>query len=248
MNYRTSEVAKLSGVSSRTLRYYDEIGLLKPNSVNENGYRIYTTKEIDLLQLILFYREMDIPLEEIRTLISSKDFDRTAALENHLLALIEKKCALEKIIMNVTQSLRLQREGICMSNTEKFNGLEAVAENETRYGDELRNLYGNESIKESFDKVKKGNYDDILELTAQVNKSLITAFHTKEVSSNEAFIACENHKKLLEFTWADGMYTKENHLKLVKSFTEDDRFTSYYEKLQKGLMEFFYNAIQVYCK
>ncbi len=247
MSYKTSELAKLSGVSSRTLRYYDEIDLLKPNKISDNGYRTYTNNELDKLQIILFYRDLGVSLVEIRTLISSSEFDKTTVLETHLIALKQKKYEVEKIIENLTQTIKAQKEGIKMPDNEKFIGLESIAENDSKYGEELRGKYGKELINKSFEKVRNGSYDDLQYVTDLVNKSLITAFKTNDPTSKDAFIACENHKKLLLMTWVDEIYTTERHLALVQSFTEDNRFTAYYENLEKGLMDFFYKAMKVYC-
>lgn len=248
MNYKTSEIAKISGVSARTLRYYDEINLLSPNKVGINGYRIYTDKEVNKLQMILFYREMGMPLEEIRTLISSQDFNREEALSNHLKSLIGKKNALEKMILNVTQTINSQKEGITMTNNEKFKGLESIAENESKYGDELREKYGDELINEAFEKLRNGSLEDMGKATVLLNQSLITALKTKDPSSKEAQTACDNHKDLLLMTWANGMYSKESHLALVESFTQDERFSKYYENIEKGMMDFFYKSAKIYCK
>ena len=73
MEYTVNRLAQISGVSKRTLRYYDEIGLLRPERVNPNGYRIYGQMQVDLLQQILFYRELGLPLEEIREIIKIPD-------------------------------------------------------------------------------------------------------------------------------------------------------------------------------
>ncbi len=248
MSYRTSEIAKISGVSARTLRYYDEIDLLKPNKVDDNGYRVYTDNEVDKLQMILFYREMGMPLEEIRALIGSDNFDKEKALELHLKMLTERKTLLETMIFSVTQTIKSQKEGTRMSNSEKFKGLEWIAENESKYGDELRGKYGDEVIGKSFDKMKKASYEDIQKATTILDTSLLTAFKTNNPSSAEAQNACSNHEKLLLMTWPDGMYTKESHLALVEGFTQDERFTAYYEKLEKGMMNFFYEATKIYCK
>src|SRR5438105_14624569 len=78
-----SEVAKLSGVSVRTLHHYDEIGLLKPDSVGANGYRYYGRDELLRLQQILFHRELGFPLEEIAKVLDAPGFDRAAALRAH---------------------------------------------------------------------------------------------------------------------------------------------------------------------
>jgi len=74
MQYTIKKMAELSGISSRTLRYYDEIGLLKPARINSSGYRIYTEKEIDKLQQILFYRQLGVSLKKIKNIgvINSK--------------------------------------------------------------------------------------------------------------------------------------------------------------------------------
>ncbi|MCO4130296.1 MerR family transcriptional regulator, partial [Enterobacter kobei] len=75
MEYTIRKLSQTAGVSTRTLRYYDEIGLLKPARVNSSGYRLYGSKEVELLQQILFYRELDVSLEEIKKIISAPSFD-----------------------------------------------------------------------------------------------------------------------------------------------------------------------------
>ena len=98
MEYTVAELAGIAGVSSRTLRYYDEIGLLTPSRTKENGYRRYGQDEVDELQHILFYRELGLSLEDIRSILTSRDFDRVAALEDHLRALRNKRENLDELI------------------------------------------------------------------------------------------------------------------------------------------------------
>ncbi len=100
MEYSVDRLAKLSGVSARTLRYYDQIGLLTPRRVG-NGYRVYGQEEVDLLQQILFYRELEVPLEEIRSIIRNGVYDAAAALESHLAELKGKKRRIEQLIGNL---------------------------------------------------------------------------------------------------------------------------------------------------
>ena len=76
MEYTVKQLAKISGVTPRTLRYYDQIGLLAPDRVEKNGYRMYGQEQVDLLQQILFFRELGVDLETIRSLVYSGDFDR----------------------------------------------------------------------------------------------------------------------------------------------------------------------------
>lgn len=83
IEYTIKKVAELSGVSSRTLRYYDEIRLLTPARVSTSGYRIYGTAEIDRLQQILFYRSLGLSLEQIATVLDSPDYNAHTALTQH---------------------------------------------------------------------------------------------------------------------------------------------------------------------
>ncbi len=83
MEYTVQKLARLAGISPRTLRYYDEIGLLKPARINSSGYRIYGQEEVDRLQQILFYRELAVNLKDIRNILDSPSFNRTRALQDH---------------------------------------------------------------------------------------------------------------------------------------------------------------------
>ena len=105
MEYIIAKLAKISGVSTRTLRFYDEIGLLKPARWTQGGYRVYADKEVDLLQQILFFRELDMPLGDIRDILHSDDFSDIQALAGHLSKLEDKRARLDKLITNVKKNL-----------------------------------------------------------------------------------------------------------------------------------------------
>lgn len=90
MEYTVKKLAELAGVSSRTLRYYDEIGLLKPERINSSGYRIYGQTQVNLLQQILFYRELDVDLETIMKLVTAGSFHSEKALIQHRNLLLKK--------------------------------------------------------------------------------------------------------------------------------------------------------------
>ncbi|GAE88277.1 transcriptional activator tipA [Acetivibrio straminisolvens JCM 21531] len=91
MEYTVQKLASLAGVSARTLRYYDELGILKPARINSSGYRIYGQKEVDTLQQILFYRELGVSLDCIKDIITSPSFDPLTALKEHRERLLQKK-------------------------------------------------------------------------------------------------------------------------------------------------------------
>ena len=104
--YSIRKLSELAGVSARTLRYYDEIGLLKPSEISEAGYRYYGERELALLQQILFYRERGFDLKQIRKILYQDDFDIIRALKEHLRELEEQKAHVESLIRTVEQTIR----------------------------------------------------------------------------------------------------------------------------------------------
>ncbi|HBP63596.1 MAG TPA: MerR family transcriptional regulator, partial [Desulfosporosinus sp.] len=107
MEYVVRKLAQMAGVSSRTLRYYDEIGLLKPARINTSGYRIYGETEVDRLQQILFYRELGVSLDSIRDIVTSPSFDGAQALREHHEKLLEKREQLDRLISNVERTIEV---------------------------------------------------------------------------------------------------------------------------------------------
>jgi len=122
MEYTISKLAKLSGISKRTLHYYDEIGLLKPMKLSESGYRIYGEEQVDLLQQILLYKELGFSLEKIQELVISPEFDRKEAFFTHLESLNQRQEHLKLLITNVTKSLAAIDKTTQISDQDKFIG------------------------------------------------------------------------------------------------------------------------------
>lgn len=100
------EIAEITGISARTLHYYDEIGLLKPTAKSEAGYRLYDDKALETLQQILFFREFDIPLKEIKSIMTSPDFDRNQILQMQRKMLVAKKERMERLIASIDDILK----------------------------------------------------------------------------------------------------------------------------------------------
>ena len=105
MEYSIQALSRLSGVTTRTLRWYDEIGLLKPSRVAESGYRYYGPAEVDRLQDILYYRALGVELARIKRCLDDPSFDRLAALRSHLTALEAERARLEGLIRSVRQTI-----------------------------------------------------------------------------------------------------------------------------------------------
>jgi DNA-binding transcriptional MerR regulator len=240
----------MSGVSARTLRYYDEIGLLKPVRVASSGYRIYGQAELDTLQQILFYRELGFSLDEIKSLLSVPGFNRERAFENHLAELHKKRGRLDALILNVTKSLAAMKGEITMSDQEKFEGFKQslIDENERKYGAEIRSKYGDAIVDESNAKLKgmtQEQHDESVRLCAEIEETLKAAFETGNPAGELARKACDLHRQWLCVMYPK--YSKEYHKGLGEMYVADGRFRANYDKLAHGCTDFFRDAINIYC-
>lgn len=126
MEYTVQKLGELAGISTRTLRYYDEIGILKPARINSSGYRIYSQKEVDRLQQILFYKELGVALDSIKKILLSPSFDNSAALKEHREKLLAKRQQLDILIANVDKTIASTERRIIMSDKEKFEGFKQM--------------------------------------------------------------------------------------------------------------------------
>jgi DNA-binding transcriptional MerR regulator len=251
IEYSINKLAVLAGVSTRTLRYYDQIGLLIPKRISSNGYRIYGREEVDKLQQILFFRELGFRLEDIIKIVSSEAFDSKKALEEHLKALEARRRQLDELISNVSKTIMTMKGEIHMSDKEKFEGFKQklIDDNESLYGAEIRLKYGNEAVDKSNSKLKgmnKEQYDSLEKLTAELNETLKAAVLAGDPAGELAQKACALHKEWLCFYW--DKYTKEAHIGVAQLYAEDERFKAYYDKLATGCAAFLRDAINIYCK
>lgn len=252
MEYPIDALSRLAGVSKRMLRYYDEIGLLAPKRKSSNGYRIYGVGEIDKLQQILFYRNLDMPLGTIKQLLNDIHFDSEQALLEHRLRLLAKKVQIDQLLETIDKTLASKKGDIQMSDNEKFVGLkkELLNKNETRYGAEIRETYGNETVEKAnrkFAGLSQEDYNKMQDLAATILVDLKTAMETNDSASEEATHVAQLHKEWLGFTWPN--YSKEAHRGLAQMYVDDPRFNNYYDKpAGNGAAEFLRNAIFNYLK
>lgn len=249
MEYTVQKLATLAGVSSRTLRYYDEIGILKPARINSSGYRIYGQNEVDRLQQILFYRELGLDLDSIRKMVTAPDFDGAQALKEHREKLLEKRQQLDALIANVEKTIATKEGRITMSDQEKFEGFKKklVEDNEHKYGKEIRQKYGDDQVDQSNAKMmnmSQEDYEKVTKLAVQVNETLAEAFKTGDPAGELAQKAADLHKQWLTYYWKE--YSKEAHAGLGQMYVDDERFTAYYDKEQPGTAEFLRDAILIY--
>jgi DNA-binding transcriptional MerR regulator len=249
MEYTVQKLGSLAGVSTRTLRYYDEIGILKPARINSSGYRIYGEAEVNRLQQILFYRELGVSLESIKEIVTAPSFDGAKALMEHREKLLERRNQLDTLIANVEKTIALAEGRINMTNKEKFEGFKKnmIDDNEKKYGKEIREKYGKDTVEKSNAKLMnmtQEQYDEVTKLAEKVNTTLAEAFKTGDPAGDLAQKAAELHKKWLTYYWHQ--YSKEAHAGLAQMYVEDERFTAYYDREQPGTAEFLRDAIFIY--
>ncbi|WP_042474364.1 MerR family transcriptional regulator [Bacillus ndiopicus] len=247
---KINELAKISGVSTRTLRYYDEIGLLSPAMKNDAGYRIYSQREIDLLQQILFYRALDLKLEQIKDIIHAPNFNVMNALKSHRQHLLEKSAMIQQLLQTVDHTIHTLQEGTIMSNEEKFKGFkeQLIQENEEKYGEEIRTRYGDETVDASNAKLRgmtEQQFEEMGQLEQNLFARLREAMADGSPASEIGNEVAELHKRWLMFSWKD--YSKEAHAGLAAMYVADERFTAYYdERVATGAAQFLHDCIVAY--
>lgn len=249
MEYTVQKLGYIAGVSTRTLRYYDQIGLLKPARMNSSGYRIYGQSEVDRLQQILFYRELGVGLEKIQELLTTPSFDGMIALQEHRTNLLKKRAQLDQLIANVDATLAHTEGSIPMTNKERFIGFKQtmIDDNEKKYGKEIRAQYGDTQIDQTNQKIRdmtEAQYADVEQLEVAVHEALANAITTGDPAGELAQHAADLHRQWLSYYW--NTYSKEAHAGVAQLYVDDKRFTAYYDDKQSGAAAFLREAILIY--
>lgn len=252
MEYSIKELSEIAGISARTLRYYDKIGLLKPAHVRESGYRYYGGKELELLQQILFYKERGMRLEEISEILYGGDFDIMTALYSHLEELERQQARVERMITTVKKTIASMKGEIIMSNEEKFESFkkDMIQKNEEMYGEEIRSKYGDEEVEASNQKMmnmSKEEYENFRALEEEIKESLKAAVQAAESPKEESGKKITGlHKEWLHMTWKQ--YTPEAHKGIAQMYEADSRFTQYYDEEVPGCAGFLKEAINYWAE
>lgn len=252
--YTVKELADLAGITPRTLRYYDEIGLLPPermiptDRMDSSGYRMYGPDQTDILWQILFYRRLGLHLKDIKALLDNPSYHRAEALKSHLKDLTRKRDQLNLLIDTVKQIITSEGEAAhTMTDQEKFMCLKEnlIHENDKKYGKEIRETYGVKAVQALNAKVmglSQKEYEAMETLGEQILRSLekaVTKGLKPDSDAGSAIAAL--HKEWLSYTWSS--YSIEAHRALVSMYLEDSRFQAYYDKNIPGCAEFLKNAV-----
>ena len=248
--YQVKELADISGVSVRTLHYYEEIGLLAPGRTG-SGYRIYDDDDIRRLQEILAMRACAMPLAEIKELLAASEGDAKSALMGHLQRLQAQKRNLEGAIAKTHGALSLIEGMEAMNDAQKFEELKraSIETFETTYGQEARELYGDEAIDASnakFAQMSEDAWNAKELLVKAIVAQLKVAMGTCDPKSTAARELTEMHAAWIQMHWPDDSYTAEAHKSLAEGYLADERFIAYYDSAAgDGATKFLVEAVLV---
>lgn len=250
MELKIKEAADAAGVSVRTLHHYDQIGLLSPEKTAENGYRCYSASDLERLQQIMFFRELDFSLTEIKSIINNPDFDRKHAFKSHQMLLLKKRKRLDSILKTLEQTIMSMEEKKTMSSKKRFEAFDMseIEEHKKKYADEVKEKYGTtDAYRESSIKTENYTAEDWKRITENGNlilKKLADLMDTG-ASSQEALAAAERWRQHITESYYD--CSLEILKGLGEMYTSDERFKKNIDKIKPGLAVFLGEVIQNYC-
>ena len=241
---KINEVAKLANISRRTLHYYDKINLLSPSRKTENGYRIYSRQDLELLQQIMFFKEMDFTLVDIKKIVNASDYRKSDALKKQREILLLKKNRLESLIKLIDKTLNKNNKlSFKEFDMSKVNDLKIKyrKEVEKKWGDtpaykeckEKTSLY----TKDDWDKIKKESDTIYKSLASNMQKS------PKDKEVQQLIEKWRNHISKYYYNC-----TYEIFYGLGQMYISDVRFKKNIDRYSQGLAEFMHKAIKEYCK
>jgi len=248
MAYTVNKLAKLSGVSVRTLHFYDEIGLLKPAYYGENNYRYYEEAQLLMLQQILFFRELGFQLSDIQRVISSPDFDKLKVLESHRKILEEGLNKTKKLLETVDKTIAYLRGEKPMNLEEIFHG----------FSTEKQKLYENflvesgvsqDMLNKTKDKTKNWTKEQWMETKRQGDKihaDLVEAINNHlDPSSPEVQKIIKKHYQMTTLFWTP---TREGYLGLSQFYCSHPDFVKFYDDIHPKLLKFLMKAMKIFAE
>lgn len=243
--YTVSQLATVAGVSPRTLRYYDQIGLLQPRRQPGNGYRAYDEPAMLRLQQILFLRELDLSLDEIRTALGRPDFDLVRALEAHRVALRARQERLARLVATVERTLQHLKGELEMEDRQLFEAFDEAKQAE--YEEQARQQYGEDQVRESqrrWASYSKEQKEAIGQESNAVYREILAAMPLGPESAPAQAGVAHWHQHLRYFYEP----TVEVLLGLGDLYNDQPEFAANFRRIHPNLASFLRQAIQVYCR
>ncbi len=250
MAHTVKKLAKISGVSVRTLHWYDEIGLLKPAYIGANGYRYYEEEQMLTLQQILFFRELGFNLNDIQKLLSQNNFDNIKALYEHRKILEKDIDRKNNLILTIDKTIEHLRENQVMNQEELYYGFDS--EKQKEYEQYIIKSHGSEAealLEESKKRTAKWNkveWDEVKTLGDEIHKALAKAIEQGlKPESEEVQALIHRHYQL------QGRFftiTSEVYIGLSELYAQHPDFKKFFDVYHPKMIEFIGKAIKFYAK
>ncbi len=247
MRYTINQLAKLSGISTRTLRFYDEIGLLKPAFYGDNQYRYYKEEQLLMLQQILFFRELEFPLNDIKAILSSNDFDKIESLRQHKSRLQSNIERTNTLVNTIDKTISHIRGKLKMKIEDMFEGFDPVKQQEHEKYMLNTGLVSQEQIDETWRRTEHWGKPEWERFKADgecLNVALARAMRDGlTVDSDEVQALVKQHVDWIDHCWTPG---KETYLKLAQLYLEHPDYRDFYNRYHPDLVEFLVKAMNVF--
>lgn len=241
--YLIKKVSEMSGVSVRTLRHYDEIGLLSPQK-HGNGYRYYSEEDMSFLQMILFYKYLGFSLKQIKDMLKQEESEILSHLKKQLILMQTEKQRLLTLIDTLEKTIEAQERRVTMSTKEKFNGF--TYQDNQKYKQDAINKYGKEVVEQAIEK-QRGREQEV---TDGFNK-IFFAFSEnilkglKPVSEENIDLAERLHKHLCKYSFD---CTIDVFSSIGYGYVQNEEFKNNLDKFGEGTAQYVCDAIQQYVK
>ena len=249
MKYTINQLAQLSGVSTRTLRFYDEIGLLAPAFYGENQYRYYKEEQLLMLQQILFFRELGFPLNDIQRILSSDDFDKIESLKAHKSLLQSNLDRTATLIKTIDKTISHLRGKIIMRDAEMYDGFDPIKQQEHEKYMLDTGIISQKQIDDSWQRVsnwKKPDWEQFKDSGEQLNIALAKACkQALKVDSDEVQELIQQHYDWVKTFWTP---TQETYLGLGQMYLDHPDFRLFYNQYHPDLVEYLVAAMKVFSK
>lgn len=242
--YTVKEIANLAGVTTRTIRYYDEIGLLSPTAIGENGYRYYDRMSLLMLQQILFFRELDVPLKEIENIMTLPGYNLVDSLKNHRAALTNRVGRLQRLVDTIDETIATLKGEWIMSDQELFKGFD-----ESEYEEEARERW--ENTPQYAESMKKwGSYTqeekEMIKIEGgEIIKRMVGESQGVEPGDPKIQAAVGAYYTYLnKYFYTCDLERLRN---LAEMWVSDPRFAVNYERIREGGAGFVRKAVHIFC-
>lgn len=245
MDYTVKKLSQLSGVSIRTLHFYEEIALLKPAYYGSNGYRYYGEKELLQLQQILFFKQLGFKLKQIRKVLGRSDFDQLAALHSHRKALTLEWKKMGQLIKTIDKTIKHLKGQKKMKDKEIFKGFDLVAKGTGKesYSD-AEKLVLNSIKNPTKEKQEKSFYEKINKKTSALFRKIAECIEKGFApASNEVQAIIKKHHAFVE---ERNSAAKDVYMAYAKLYKEHPAFRKQLEFFHSQLPEFMANAMGLF--